>query len=125
MPLGHLLVAEACLLSSYQPAKLLTFLKHFNLSAVSERLYTLIPIAYLLPTVLHMWEKHETKLIQKFKNKHLTLGGDGHCGTPGKSRLPHKSGKSTRRGPTALLVLMSTYFRHHKKQTLMKHISML
>ena len=85
MPLGNVLVAEACLLSSYQPATLLTFLKHFNLSAVSDRLYTLIPIAYLLPTVFHMWEKHENTLIQKFKNEHLTLGGDGHCGTPGKS----------------------------------------
>ena len=85
MPWGNFLMAAACLFSGSQPAKLLTFFKHFNVSAISERLYTLIQRAYLLPNVFHIWEKHEKKLLLQCENKHLTLGGDGRCDTPGHS----------------------------------------
>ena len=78
-------MAAANLFSGSQPAQLLTFFKHLNLSAILERLYTLIQRAYLLPTVFHMWEKHENKLIQQSENKHSALGGDGHWDTPGYS----------------------------------------
>ena len=44
---GNLLMAAACLFSGSQPTKLLLFFKHFNLSAISERLFNpkILPIA--------------------------------------------------------------------------------
>eukprot|EP00795_Rhopilema_esculentum_P009891 gene9891-18482_t len=83
MPWGNFLLAASILFSGSQPAKVLTPLRHMNICSISERLYSLIQHAYLLPSKFKLWDQQKKLLLESVKNKVLTLGGDGRCDTPG------------------------------------------
>jgi hypothetical protein len=85
LPLGNLFMSASILFSGSSPAKVLTFLQHLNVPAVSVSSYFSHQRIYLIPVVLQAWEKQQEQLLQTLKDHKLVLGGDARCDSPGHS----------------------------------------
>ncbi|XP_076085026.1 uncharacterized protein LOC143055858 isoform X2 [Mytilus galloprovincialis] len=85
MPLGNLILAGAVLFSGGSISKILTFFRHASVCCFSERTFSSLQNAYLLPTITDIWQCKQLDLITEIQNNGspVKIGGDARCCTPG------------------------------------------
>ena len=84
LPLGNMAIAASIMFSGANPAKALDALCHMNMASISYRTYLNIQSHYLIPTILSVWQKEQTRLfVEVIGSEAVTLGGDARCCSPG------------------------------------------
>ncbi|XP_046858644.1 uncharacterized protein LOC124452097, partial [Xenia sp. Carnegie-2017] len=83
MPLGNLVFAASILFSGSSPSKVLQFLRHSGIQFLSERTYSNIQTAYLIPSVSNVCHMNQKHLLESIRERNINLGGDGRCDSPG------------------------------------------
>ena len=81
----NLICAAGILFSGANPSKVFKYFRSIGVNLLAPRTYNLLQRIYLIPCVSEVWSKHQVVLLQEFQRKHLTLGGDGWCDSPGHS----------------------------------------
>ena len=76
MAWGNFLLCASILFSGSSPSKVLLFLSHFKIPAISVRTFTTIQRAYLIPCINSLWAAKQNTLIAARKDHKLVLGGD-------------------------------------------------
>lgn len=85
MPLGNLIIAGAVMFAGCSISKILTFFRHASIQCFSERTYSSIQNAYIVPTITDVWQMKQSDIIDEIRrngNK-VKLGGDARCCSPG------------------------------------------
>ena len=85
MPWGNLICAAGILFTGANPSNVFNYFRIIGVNFLAPRTYNLLQRIYLIPCVSEVWSKHQVVLLQEFQGKHITLGGDGRCDSPGHS----------------------------------------
>lgn len=83
MPMGNLALAAGIIFSGSNPSKVVQYFKHVGVEFISIRTYNYIQSAYLIPSVMTVWQRHQQVIFENCQGKFLTVGGDGRCDSPG------------------------------------------
>jgi solute carrier family 8 (sodium/calcium exchanger) len=87
VPAGNILLSAAILFSGSLPGKVLRLLKIYGCAAISRNTYFLHQESFLQPSILTIWNEHQTELFKQLRRekRSLVLGGDGRADSPGHS----------------------------------------
>ena len=87
IPMGNLLLSASILFAGALPTKTLRVFQILNCATVSLSTYYSHQNTYLHPTVLNVWNREQTALMQMLQalGEPISLGGDGRNDSPGHS----------------------------------------
>jgi len=83
LPWGNMLCAAGTLFTGSNPARVFSFFKHIGMSYISLRTYYYLQKLYLIPAVNCVWTSEQKSLLASFRGKHIDVGGDARCDSPG------------------------------------------
>lgn len=85
MPLGNLIIAGAVMFAGCSISKILILFRHASIQCFSERTYSSIQNAYIVPTITDVWQMKQSDIIDEIRNNgnKVKLGGDARCCSPG------------------------------------------
>ncbi|XP_053567520.1 uncharacterized protein LOC128657265 [Bombina bombina] len=83
MPIGNLLYSASILFSGNNFEKVSEFSEYLGLQSISSQTYYKIQKKFLFPTVELHWVQDRQKNINSFRDRAITLCGDGQCDSPG------------------------------------------
>ena len=83
LPWGNMLCAAGTLFTGSNPARVFSFFKHIGMSYISLRTYYYLQKLYLIPAVNCVWTSEQQSLSASFQGKHIDVGGDARCDSPG------------------------------------------
>ncbi|KAG1661146.1 hypothetical protein GQR58_021581 [Nymphon striatum] len=87
IPAGNLQLSGAILFTGASPIKILRVLKSMNIASISPSTFNNHQTKFLVPTVMHTWQKEQEKYFKKLREMDggLVLGCDGRADSPGHS----------------------------------------
>ena len=89
-PAGNLLLSFAVLCAGASIRKVLLVFRHMGVLAFHEPTYYYHQRHLLIPSIVALWKKYQSRLLEKLKNKEVVLAGDGSLGHSAKySTLIH------------------------------------
>ena len=85
MPWGNLIVSAAIFFSGSSPVKSINMLKFAGITCFTQRTYSSMQKAYLVPSVLNVWGRKQDELFDNLRQegRPVKLGGDARCCSPG------------------------------------------
>lgn len=78
-----MLCVAGTLFTGSNPARVFSFFKHIGMSYISLRTYYYLQKLYLIPAVNCVWTSEQQSLLTSFQGKHIDVGGDARCDSPG------------------------------------------
>ena len=78
-----MLCAAGALFTGSNPTRVFSFFKHIGMSYISLRTYYYLQKLYLIPAVNCIWTSEQQSLLTSFQGKHIDVGGDARCDSPG------------------------------------------
>lgn len=87
IPLGNLRLSCGILFSGSLPSKTLRVFNFMKCPSISRETFNKHQRNYLQPTIVEIWNEHQTTYIEETKEagRRICIGGDGRCDTPGHS----------------------------------------
>ena len=87
IPAGNLLLSASILFSGALPTQVVRVLTNLGCASISLRTYFSHQKDYLQPSILSVWMKEKSSLLQKLRSEQraLVIGGDGRADSPGHS----------------------------------------
>ena len=70
LPLFHLMITSGILSSGLESAKVLRLFDSLNIPCIKRREFTDLQLAYVIPTVVNVWNREKTSLVQESKERH-------------------------------------------------------
>ena len=85
LPAGNIAISAAIFFSGSLPSQALRIFEFLNCACVSRRSYFRQQSQYILPSVSHVWQTKQMKILQRLKatGAPVTVCGDGRADSPG------------------------------------------
>lgn len=85
LPTGNLILSAAIMFSGSSPVQYLRALNFAGIQNISMTTFNTIQSAYLTPSVLRVWNRHQEMMFGRIRrgDRNLRLAGDMRCCTPG------------------------------------------
>ncbi|KAK3107168.1 hypothetical protein FSP39_008415 [Pinctada imbricata] len=85
MPWGNLIIGAAILFSGSSALRVINMMNFASISCFSQRTYTSMQSAYLVPTISTVWTNKQEMMLDELRHEGipLRLGGDARCCSPG------------------------------------------
>lgn len=87
IPAGNILLSSSILFTGALPSQVLRVMDNYKCATITKRTFFNHQKKYLQPSVLKVYKKHQSQLLNEIKKCRvgLIIGGDGRCDSPGHS----------------------------------------